>query len=134
MAVASVAYRNPQGCKDAGAPVPAPTVACPKCGCRMVTKVGRPAEGRFVCSDCGRPVDGLRLAQEQKRRWQAALVLSLLALGGTLVFLLASANEALQGGEAGVEEVAPGGDDDGEEGDGEKGGGEAGDAGGGFGE
>lgn len=93
--------------------MPASTVACPKCGCRLVTKVGRRAEGRFVCTDCGRPVDGQRLAEAQRQRWQAALILSLLALVGTLVFVLASANEAQNGGDAGVESVAPGGEESG---------------------
>lgn len=99
-------------------------MACPKCGCRLVTKVGRRAEGRFVCTDCGRPVDGRRLAEAQRQRWRAALILSLLALVGTLVFVLASANDAENGGDAGVESVAPGGE---ERGGDRRGGEEAGD-------
>jgi len=129
MTVASVAYRNRGRLRRCRYPVPASTVACPKCGCRLVTKVGRRAEGRFVCTDCGRPVDGQRLAEAQRQRWQAALILSLLALVGTLVFVLASANEAQNGGDAGVESVAPGGEESSGEGKGGEGGAAAGSGG-----
>jgi len=87
-------------------PEPAPPLACPKCGCRMVAKVGSGSSARLVCTDCGRPVDAALLAEERRRRLRAALFLGLLALGGALLFLLGSMNEQIQG-DPGLEEGAP---------------------------
>ncbi|MCS5698187.1 hypothetical protein NZK32_03920 [Cyanobium sp. FGCU-52] len=81
-------------------------MACPKCGCRMVAKVGSGSSARLVCTDCGRPVDATLLAEERGRRLRAALFLALLALGGALLFLLGSMTEQFNGG-PGVEEGAP---------------------------
>lgn len=72
----------------------------------MVAKVGSGSSARLVCTDCGRPLDTTLLAEEQRRRWRAALFLGLLALGGALLFLLGSMNDLIHGG-PGVEDVRP---------------------------
>ena len=69
-------------------------MACRRCGCRMVTKVG----GRgnlLICSDCGVPVENLQGQQQHRQRLYAALALLCLTLVGGMVFLLAAMEDRL---------------------------------------
>lgn len=69
-------------------------LACSRCGCRMVTKVGRRGN-LLICSDCGVPVENLQGQQQHRQRLYAALALICMALVGGMIFLLAAIDERL---------------------------------------
>jgi hypothetical protein len=67
-------------------------VACRKCGCRMVTKVGR-THPMLICSDCGLPVDDRENAQLARQRLWGALTLVTMAFVSFAMLLLATLYE-----------------------------------------
>ncbi|MCS5692991.1 hypothetical protein NZK33_13520 [Cyanobium sp. FGCU-6] len=83
----------------------------------MVTKVGSGSKVKLVCSDCGRPMDTALLAEERRRRWQAALFLGFMALGGALLFLLGSMNDLIDAGPDAQEASPAMGEDQGSRGE-----------------
>ena len=87
-----------------------PAMACRRCGCRMVTKVGRTAP-MLICTDCGLPVDQRETAElRRKHVWGYITLVGLASIGGAM-FLLASVREmrpagSLEGGSDWREEAA----------------------------
>lgn len=67
-------------------------VACRKCGCRMVTKVGR-SHPMLICSDCGLPVDDRQTSQLARQRLWGALTLVTMAFVSFAMLLLATLYE-----------------------------------------
>jgi hypothetical protein len=67
-------------------------MTCRRCGCRMLTKVGR-ATPMLICTDCGRPVDQRETAELKRKRLWGAITLMGMAVLGAATFLLASMNE-----------------------------------------
>ncbi|MEB3334220.1 MAG: hypothetical protein VKP70_04475 [Cyanobacteriota bacterium] len=62
-------------------------VACRKCGCRMVTKVGR-THPMLICSDCGLPVDERETSQRARKRvWGALTLVSMAFVSGSMLLL-----------------------------------------------
>lgn len=60
-------------------------MACPKCGCRLLTKVGR-SKTMLICSDCGHPHQ--RASESEIFQWrQLSSVLLLAAVGGVALAL-----------------------------------------------
>ena len=85
---------NSSACRCQNNPLGKRLLACRRCGCRMVTKVG----GRgnlLICSDCGVPVENLQGQQQHRQRLYAALALLSLTLVGGMVFLLAAMEDRL---------------------------------------
>ena len=70
-----------------------PALACPKCGCRIVTKVGR-GRAMLICADCGHPVDDRQSRRRMNQRMVAALLMALIAALGGMVMFLAAANSS----------------------------------------
>ncbi|MEB3201983.1 MAG: hypothetical protein VKK05_04105 [Synechococcus sp.] len=67
-------------------------MACRRCGCRMLTKVGR-STPMLICTDCGLPVDRRETADiKRKRLWGALTLMSMASMGGILL-LMVSMNE-----------------------------------------
>jgi hypothetical protein len=67
-------------------------MACHRCGCRMITKVGRSAP-MLICTDCGLPVDPQESAESRRKHvWGYITLVGLASIGGAM-FLLASMNE-----------------------------------------
>lgn len=67
-------------------------MACHRCGCRMITKVGRSAP-MLICTDCGLPVDQQESAESRRKHvWGYITLVGLASIGGAM-FLLASMNE-----------------------------------------
>lgn len=69
-------------------------MACRRCGCRMVTKVGRKGN-LLICSDCGVPVENIQGQEQHRQRLYAALALIGLTLVGGMIFVLAAMEERL---------------------------------------
>jgi hypothetical protein len=67
-------------------------MACRRCGCRMLTKVGRTTP-MLICTDCGLPVDQRESAALKRKRLWGALTLVCMAVMGGAILLLASINE-----------------------------------------
>lgn len=60
-------------------------MACPKCGCRLLTKVGR-TKTMLICSDCGHPQ--ATASQGSAFQWrQLSTVLLLIAISGVALTL-----------------------------------------------
>jgi hypothetical protein len=69
-----------------------PAMACRRCGCRMLTKVGR-STPMLICTDCGLPVDHRETAElKRKRLWGALTLMSMACMSGILL-LMVSMNE-----------------------------------------
>ena len=67
-------------------------MACRRCGCRMLTKVGRAAP-MLICTDCGLPLDQRESADlKRKRLWGALTLMTMASMGGVLL-LMVSMNE-----------------------------------------
>jgi hypothetical protein len=67
-------------------------MACRRCGCRMLTKVGRTAP-MLICTDCGLPLDQRESADlKRKRLWGALTLMTMASMGGVLL-LMVSMNE-----------------------------------------
>ncbi|MFM7169925.1 MAG: hypothetical protein ACKOYH_03595 [Cyanobium sp.] len=91
-------------------------MACRRCGCRMVTKVGRSAP-MLICTDCGLPVDQRETAElKRKRLWGAVTLISMACMGGVLL-LMVSINEMRTAGQL---HVTPEGEKESKEKGGEK--------------
>ncbi len=69
-------------------------MACRRCGCRMVTKVGR-GGNLLICSDCGVPVENSQGQLQHRQRLYAALALIGLTLVGGMIFFLSALEERL---------------------------------------
>lgn len=69
-------------------------MACRRCGCRMVTMVGRRGN-LLICCDCGVPVENLQGQLQHRQRLYAALALISLTLVGGMIFLLAAMDDRL---------------------------------------
>jgi len=69
-------------------------LACRRCGCRMVTKVGR-GGNLLICSDCGVPVEKRQGQLDTRQRLFGALALIGLTLVGGMIFFLAAMEEQL---------------------------------------
>jgi hypothetical protein len=67
-------------------------VACRRCGCRMLTKVGRTTP-MLICTDCGFPLDQRETATLSRQRLWGAVTLVAMALVGSAMLLLASIKE-----------------------------------------
>lgn len=74
-----------------------PFVACRRCGCRMITKVGRTTP-MLICTDCGLPIDQRQTATLDRQRLSSAVVLMVMALVAGSMVLLASVNEMRRAG------------------------------------
>jgi hypothetical protein len=63
-------------------------MACPKCGCRLLTKVGR-SKTMLICADCGHPQDpSLEVGSFQWSQLSTvALLLGIAAVATALSFL-----------------------------------------------
>ena len=57
-------------------------MACPRCGCRMVTKVGRGRNGRLICSDCALEQVQLEAKIRPASRRSQLLTITLISLFG----------------------------------------------------
>lgn len=79
-------------------------VACRRCGCRMITKVGRTTP-MLICTDCGLPMDQRETATLSRQRLSGAFALLAMALVAGAMVLLASVNEMRRAREL---EAAPG--------------------------
>jgi hypothetical protein len=64
-------------------------MACPKCGCRMLTKVGR-AKTMLICSDCGHPHDPALDKPGSNWRQLSSVLLLVLISGAALTLSLLS--------------------------------------------
>lgn len=73
-------------------------MACRRCGCRMVTKVGRTTP-MLICSDCALPVDQKESAALKRKRLWGAITLLAMAMVSGLMLLLATFNEIRTDGE-----------------------------------
>lgn len=71
-------------------------MACRKCGCLRLTKVGRQPT-MLICVDCGAPVDDRAHSQNRRQRLVAAATLCSFALAGGLIFTITELNRS--GGE-----------------------------------
>ena len=69
-------------------------MACRRCGCRMVTMVGRRGN-LLICSDCGVAVENIQGQLQHRQRLYAALALIGLTLVGAMIFVLAAMEERL---------------------------------------
>ena len=69
-------------------------MACRRCGCRMVTKVGR-GGNLLICSDCGVPAEKRQGQRDNRQRLFGALALIGLTLVGGMIFFLAAMEERL---------------------------------------
>jgi hypothetical protein len=90
----AAAATHSSACRCQSGPLGKRVLACRRCGCRMVTKVG----GRgnlLICSDCGVPVENLQGQLQHRQRLYAALSLICLTLVGGMIFLLAAMEERL---------------------------------------
>ncbi|MEB3305203.1 MAG: hypothetical protein VKL58_03200 [Cyanobacteriota bacterium] len=67
-------------------------MACRRCGCRMLTKVGR-ASPMLICTDCGLPVDQRHTADLNRKHFWGGLTLMTLASMGGVLLLMATMNE-----------------------------------------
>jgi hypothetical protein len=74
-----------------------PAVACRRCGCRMVTKVGH-ARPMLICTDCGQPVDQRETSVMARQRLWGALALVAMALFSGSMLLLATIYESRTAG------------------------------------
>jgi len=70
-------------------------MACPKCGCRLLTKVGR-SKTMLICSDCGHPHPPA-LAGEIFQWRQLSTVLLLGAVAGVALALSLLSDSLMQG-------------------------------------
>jgi hypothetical protein len=63
-------------------------MACPKCGCRLLTKVGR-SKTMLICADCGHPQDpSLEMGRFQwSQLTTVSLLLGIAAVATALSFL-----------------------------------------------
>jgi hypothetical protein len=68
-------------------------VACRRCGCRMVTKVGH-ARPMLICTDCGLPLDQRETSAMARQRLWGALWLVVMALVSGAILLLAMSYES----------------------------------------
>lgn len=94
-------------------------MACRRCGCRMLTKVGR-THPMLICTDCGLPVDQRESAAlKRKRLWGALTISGMACLGGAML-LLASINEMRR--EGGLEAVESSSESSSQDGEKEEGG------------
>ncbi len=75
-------------------PLETSVLACRRCGCRMVTKVGR-GGNLLICSDCGVPVEQRQGQLDIRQRLFGALALIGLTLVGGMIFFLAAMEERL---------------------------------------
>ncbi|MBM5797420.1 MAG: hypothetical protein FJ051_06535 [Cyanobacteria bacterium M_surface_9_m1_291] len=65
-------------------------MACPRCGCRMVSKAGSGADQRLICSDCGHPLSSLSQPAEKtlSKRSQLITVMLIAVFGSTAGLLM----------------------------------------------
>ncbi len=64
-----------------------PVVACRRCGCRMVTKVGH-ARPMLICTDCGLPVDQRQTSvMARQRLWGALTLVATFLISGSMLLL-----------------------------------------------
>ncbi len=64
-----------------------PVVACRRCGCRMVTKVGH-ARPMLICTDCGQPVDQRETSvMARQRLWGALTLVTMFLISGSMLLL-----------------------------------------------
>ncbi|MEB3325952.1 MAG: hypothetical protein VKM17_11545 [Cyanobacteriota bacterium] len=62
-------------------------MACRRCGCRMLTKVGH-ARPMLICTDCGQPVDQREsIAMARQRLWGALTLVGLAMMSGSMLLL-----------------------------------------------
>lgn len=63
-------------------------MACRRCGCLMLTKVGRTTP-MLICTDCGLPVDQRETAElKRKRFWGAVTLVTMASMGGLLLLMV----------------------------------------------
>jgi hypothetical protein len=67
-------------------------MACRRCGCRMIAKVGR-THPMLICTDCGLPMDQRESKDLARRRLWSAITLTILATVGGAMALLAAMND-----------------------------------------
>ena len=70
-------------------------MACPKCGCRLLTKVGR-SKTMLICSDCGHPQQPATEGEMFQWRQLSTLVL-LGAVAGVALALSLLSDSLMQG-------------------------------------
>jgi hypothetical protein len=68
-------------------------MACRRCGCRMIAKVGR-THPMLICTDCGLPMDQRETRALARQRLWNAITLTVMATVGGAMALLATINEA----------------------------------------
>ena len=73
-------------------------MSCSKCGCRIVSKLGR-SKGLLICADCGHPVQTLLDPAKGRRTALAAVSLAGIMLVGSSVLILDSIHDSQRQGE-----------------------------------
>ena len=63
-------------------------MACPRCGCRMVSKLGQGSQTQLICCDCGLRLDRRGPTGAASRRAQMITVVLLLMFGATAIGLM----------------------------------------------
>ena len=83
-------------------------MACPKCGCRLLTKVGL-SKQMLICSDCSHPrepsFDQLAFQWRQLSTLMFVLMVAGVAVFHTLVSDIVSSKSALLNGESRIEKT-----------------------------
>ena len=72
-------------------------MGCAKCGCRMLTKVGR-KKPMLICTDCGHPIGEARDAENRQRQRHGSLFMLALAAVALMAFFLTQLREKTSDG------------------------------------
>lgn len=73
-------------------------VPCSRCGCRIVSKLGR-GKGLLICADCGHPLPNLVDPNKRRNTVLAAFSLIAMLMVGTSVLVLDSQRSSQQQGD-----------------------------------
>ncbi|MEB3199540.1 MAG: hypothetical protein VKK62_03295 [Synechococcaceae cyanobacterium] len=69
-------------------------MSCPKCGCRIVAKLGR-GRSMLICADCSHPLDTNPDPAQRRRTLLAVLSMAGILAVGSTVLLLDSIHDSL---------------------------------------
>jgi len=78
---------------------------CSRCGCRVVSKLGR-GKGMLICADCGHPQANMVDPARRRNTALAAFSLIGILMVGTSVLMLDSIHDSLRQGEPSAESSA----------------------------
>lgn len=72
-------------------------MGCAKCGCRMLTKVGR-SKPMLICTDCGHPISEVDDHKNRQRQRNGSLFMLALAAVALMAFFLTQIRERTNSG------------------------------------